>query len=371
MKVPFIHPKLQFTDLLRMLKSINSTWLVYGRYTARFESVLSEYLGGANVVATSSCTSALQLALHLSNVGPGDEVITTPISWVATSNVIIHSGAKPVFVDIDPDTGLINEKLIEAKISPLTKAVLFVDLFGQMPNLNSIREICDRHQLFMIEDAAHALESERNGNQPGQVSDFAAFSFHSAKNITSGQGGALTTRTNENAARARILRRDGVINLPDGKRRMIELGFKFDSTDFQSALLIGQLSRIEGKLKKRKRVHDRYLKKIDSEFARVIPGANDYKMSNHLTVILVAAEYRDELRKILLERGIQTSVHYESINLEPYYAKTFGEEIGAFQNAEKFGESVISLPTYPNLSRRKQNYVIKNINEILKEKSYK
>jgi dTDP-4-amino-4,6-dideoxygalactose transaminase len=371
MKVPFIHPKLRFTDLLRMLKSINSTWLVYGRYTSKFESVLSEYLGGANVVATSSCTSALQLALHLSKVGPGDEVITTPISWVATSNVIIHSGAKPVFVDIDPKTGLIDEDLIEARITKLTKAVLFVDLFGQMPNLSKIREICDRHKIFMIEDAAHALESERDGNQPGQLSDFAAFSFHSAKNITSGQGGALTTRTNEDASQARILRRDGVINLPDGKRRMVELGFKFDSTDFQSALLIGQLSRIEGKLKKRKRVHDRYLKGIDSKFAQVIPGKNGYKTSNHLTVILVAAEYRDELRKMLLERGIQTSVHYESINLEPYYAKTFGDSIGTFQNAEKFGRAVISLPTYPSLSRREQNYVIKNINQILREKSYK
>ncbi len=365
MKVNFIQPSVSLSDLVRMFKSINSTWLVYGDYTRRLESQLSAYLGGTEVVATSSCTSALQLALFLSNVRPGDEVITTPISWVATSNVIIHAGATPVFVDVDKRTGLIDTRLIEKKITDKTKAILFVDLFGQMPNLVEIREICDRHNIRMIEDAAHALESQRLGFKPGQLSDFAAFSFHSAKNITSGQGGALTTRDPQIASRARVLRRDGVVNLEDGRRRMIELGFKFDSTDFQSAMLIGQLARINRNHVKRSNVHKKYVEKLNSGKLHVVPDHVDYTVSNHLTVVLVDPAIRDRVRRELLTVGIQTSIHYECINLEPFYLEEFGDTTGMFPNAELFASSVISLPTYPTLSRRKQKYVIKNIQRIL------
>ena len=364
MKVAFINPKIRLSDLWAMYKSIRSTWLVYGKYTNLLEERLSQFLGAGEVVATSSCTTALQLALHLSNVGEGDEVITTPISWVATANVIIHAGAKPVFVDIDPRTGLIDLALIESSITPRTKAVLFVDLFGQVPDLHKLRMICDKYNLSMIEDAAHALESESDGAHVGEVSDFAAFSFHSAKNITSGQGGALKVNSLEIANRAKVLRRDGVVNLPDGKRRMIELGYKYDSTDFQSAMLLNQIKRIPRNQLRRKAVLDTYLSGLDPKYVQVIPQSSDNKLSFHLVVILVDAEIRDELRGFLLKRGIQTSVHYEAIHLEPYYRDLLGTSVPSLPHSESFGRCVISLPTYPGLSRRKQKYVIDQINNF-------
>lgn len=358
MQVPFIHPKIKFIDLFRMYKSLKSTWLVYGKYTKKFELDLAKYLQVPEVVATSSCTSALELALQLSNIGTGDEVITTPISWVATSNVILKTGALPVFVDIEAETGLIDINLIEKSITSKTRAILFVDLYGQTLDIERMRKIADNHNIKLIEDAAHALEAKSNGFSPGQLSDYAAFSFHAAKNITSGQGGALTLKSSPEAEKARILRRDGVYNQPDGKRRMIYLGNKFDSTDFQFALLIGQIKRIDRNLRRRRKIFRRYEKLLGKTNIRYAKHRDLESSACHLFTINVSSTKRDYVRSRLSEMGIQTSVHYEPIYLEPYYQETGLYSKLDLPNANEFGSSVISLPTYPSLRYSQQKYII-------------
>jgi len=369
-QIPFINPTFKFLDLIPVVKSIRSTWLVYGKNTAQLERDLINYLDVTDVVATSSCTTALELALILTNLKQGDEVITTPMSWVASTTSIIHHGGTPVFCDID-ESGLLDLDIIESHITSKTRAILFVDLYGQMPDVYKLRLIADKHNLVLIEDAAHALEAKYGLVSPGQISDFAAFSFHAAKNITSGQGGALAVKNKSDGELARILRRDGVINLPDGRRRMLHLGYKFDSTDFQSAMLLKQLKRIDGLQRKRKRVFDYYLEHIDSRFCRVPYHASDAKHANHLFVVLVNPEVRDNIRTYLKVRGIVTSVHYESIHLEPYFLENKVFKSQELPKSTLFGQSVISLPTYPQLSRWQQRKVVSALNQALIQYSTK
>lgn len=363
--VPFINPKVSYLDLIHVVRSIRSTWLVYGENTRLLETELVKYLRVSDVIATSSCTSALQLALMLSNVTDGDEVITTPMSWVASTTAIIHQGGIPVFCDIDK-SGLIDISRLEQLITPRTRAILFVDLYGQMPNVKTLREIADKYDLYLIEDAAHALEAKYQGERPGSMSDFAAFSFHAAKNITSGQGGALAVRIQSHGETARILRRDGVVNLPDGRRRMLYLGNKFDSTDFQSAMLLHQLKRIQKLQNRRKRIFEYYSTNIDlnfCEFPYINPNATH---ANHLFVVLTDPSVRDEVRAMMQKRRITTSVHYESIHLEPYFAKNRVRGSENLKESELFGSRVIALPTYPQLSKRKMRRVVKILNESLR-----
>lgn len=360
-KVPFISPRVGYFDLIRLGRSIKSTWLVYGKYTSQLESELKKYLKVPDVVATSSCTSALQLALMIAKIQRGDEVITTPMSWVASTTAIIHQGGVPVFCDID-DSGLIDISKIEALITPKTRAILFVDLYGQMPNVILLRQIADRHGLILIEDAAHALESKYLEKRPGSLSDFAAFSFHAAKNITSGQGGALAVRNKSHGDTARILRRDGVVNLSDGRRRMLYLGNKFDATDFQSAMLLGQLKKIQKFQRKRKKIFDYYLKNINSNYCDFPTIAAEATHAHHLFVILIESSVRDKVRAELELSGISTSIHYESINLEPYFKENPLRGGNNLSKSEHFGSRVIALPTYPQLSRRKMKRVVKVLN---------
>ena len=363
-EVAFINPTFKLIDLIPVIKSIRSTWLVYGKNTSKLEKNLADFLGVTDVVATSSCTTALELALILTNLNPGDEVITTPMSWVASTTSIIHHGGTPVFCDID-SSGLLDLDKVEELVTPRTRAILFVDLYGQMPDVYRLRTIADKHNLILIEDAAHALEAKYEQAAPGTVSDFAAFSFHAAKNITSGQGGALAVRTKEAGDLARILRRDGVVNLPDGRRRMLHLGYKFDSTDFQSAMLLKQLGRIDSLQRKRKKVFDYYLKNIDYRFCKTPTISEKAKHANHLFVVLVNPDLRDQIRLLMKERGVTTSIHYESIHMEPYFKENKVLNSENLPNSTLFGQGVISLPTYPQISRKQLRHVVSTLNQAM------
>src|SRR3990167_4644394 len=193
MKVPFLQPDIRQSDINRMVSSIKTGWLVHGKQTQILEERLRNYLGAADVVMTGSCTAALHISLMLAGIKPGDEVITTPISWVATSNVILHRGAKVVFVDVDKETGLIDLNEVEKKINKKTKAIIPVHYCGEMVNMKKLSAFAKKHKIKVIEDSAHALESYRDGVRPGHLGFSSCLSFHAAKNITSGQGGAFVT----------------------------------------------------------------------------------------------------------------------------------------------------------------------------------
>jgi len=345
MKVEFLNPNIRSSDIKRMVASLKTGWLVRGPYTKTLELEMGSFLKGECVI-TSSCTASLHMALTLAGVKKGDEVITTPISWVATSNVIMYEGAKVVFADVDPETGILDIKEVKKKITPKTKAIILVHLYGQMADMRAFSKL----GVPIIEDAAHALEAERDGLKPGQLGIAACFSFHAAKNLTAGQGGAIITR---DRAKCELLIRDGVRNI-NGKRTMVDFGHKYDLTDFQAALLIGQLRRVDATHAKRLAVYKRY----EQAFAgKVSFPKRTGKHACHMFVIWVDPDRRDEIRAELEGVGIQTSIHYTPIHLEPFYR---ARQKVSLPIAEKLGASTITLPTY-HLTRKQQNYVIKHV----------
>ncbi len=352
MKIPFLRPGITDSDLRLMVKSIKTGWLVHGEYTHTFERELDEFLGNTVKIntsfMTSSCTAALHMSLILAGVKEGDEVITTPMSWVSTANVILYQGAKVVFADVDPLTGILDINEVKKKITSKTKAVIAVHLYGQMADMREFVKL----RIPVIEDAAHALEARRDFVRPGQIGFTACFSFHAAKNITCGQGGAITTREKE---RCKLLVRDGVKNI-EGKRVMLDWGYKYDSTDFQAALLIGQIRRIKKTHSQRMEVFERYEQAFRGKI-RFPERIGTHAC--HMFVIWVDPLKRDSIRIKLEKKGVQTSIHYTPIHLEPYYRK-LGFKEGDFPIAEKMGEEIITLPAYP-MKKKEQNYVIENV----------
>lgn len=347
MNIQFLRPAILQSDIDLAVKSIQTGWLVHGQYTNDFERELNKYLNNTSFM-TASCTASLHMSLILAGVKKGDEVITTPMSWVSTANVILYQGAKVVFADVDPQTGILDIEDVKRKITKKTKAIILVHLYGQMADMIAFSQL----GIPIIEDCAHALESERDGIKPGQLGFSACFSFHAAKNITSGQGGAIVTPEIE---KCKLLVRDGVRNI-DGKRVMVDFGYKYDCTDFQAALLIGQMKRIEKTHTKRLDVYKRY--------ENALQGIVGYPTRTgthacHMFVIWVDPKRRDAIRRRLLEKGIETSIHYPPIHKEPWY-QSHGYKKVSLPVAELMGASTITLPTYA-LSVREQNYVIQGV----------
>ncbi|OGZ02430.1 MAG: hypothetical protein A2430_02035 [Candidatus Liptonbacteria bacterium RIFOXYC1_FULL_36_8] len=364
MRVPFLNPDIRDSDVKRMIRSVKTGWLVYGPQAKMFEREFADFLKVKDVALVGSCTAALRLSLILAGVEDGDEVITTPLSYVATSNVIIEQGAIPVFVDVDPKTGLIDLNKIEERITKKTKVIIPVHLYGQMVDIKKLSIIAEKNKIKIIEDAAHAIESKRDGYSSGQLSFSACFSFHAAKNITCGQGGALVSKDGELVKKARILRRDGVVNI-NNKRMMVDFGYKYDGTDFQVALLRGQLKRIETTHKKREKILNRYVKAFKKTGIGFPLLEKETVHSGHVFVIWVDPKKRDEIRNKLADRGIETSIHYTPIHLEPYYQKRFNFKEGDFPEAERLGASTITLPTYSKLTKKQQEYVIRTVNSTV------
>jgi dTDP-4-amino-4,6-dideoxygalactose transaminase len=347
MKVQFLKPGITQEDINRAVESIKTGWLVHGEYTNKFEKELNKYLHNTSFM-TASCTASLHMSLIMAGIKRGDEVITTPISWVATSNVILYQGAKVVFADVDPLTGILDIQDVKKKITSKTKAIIVVHLYGQMADMKEFSKL----GIPIIEDSAHALEAQRDGVRPGQLGLTACFSFHSAKNITCGQGGAIVTSDIE---RCKLLVRDGVKNI-DGKRVMIDFGYKYDSTDFQAALLIGQIQRIEKSHAKRVKVFKKY---EDAFRGRIDFPSTTGTHACHMFVIWVNPKRRDAIRRRLAEKGIDTSIHYPPIHKEPWY-QSHGFKNVSLPIAEQLGASTITLPTYA-LTTKQQDYVIKEV----------
>jgi len=344
MKIPFLKPDIREEDIQLMNESIRSGWLVHGEYTNQFEQELNKVVGGTSFM-TSSCTASLHMSLILAGVKEGDEVITTPMSWVSTANSILYTGAKVVFADVD-STGILDIEDVKKKITPKTKAIIVVHLYGQMADMIAFSQL----GIPIIEDSAHALEAERAGYKPGQLGFTSCLSFHAAKNITCGQGGAIITSEIE---KCKLLVRDGVKNI-DGKRVMLDFGYKYDSTDFQAALLIGQIKRIKETHARRAVVYTQY----ENAFRGKIEF-NERIGTHACHMFVIYVDNRDEVRKRLLERGIETSIHYPPIHLEPHY-ESLGFKKGSFPIAERIGEKVITLPTYA-LTNKQQDYIIKEV----------
>jgi dTDP-4-amino-4,6-dideoxygalactose transaminase len=377
MKVEFYRHNINESDIENVVKALNSLILTTGETVARFENSFSQYLGTGHVVGVSSCTAALHLSLLAYGIGPGDEVITTPMSFMATANSILHAGATPVFVDVEEATGNIDAGLIEHAITPRTRAIVPVHLYGQMCNMKEIRRIADKHSLAVIEDAAHAIEAERDGVKVGEMGDTACFSFYATKNITCGEGGAVSTNEKTTADRLRKLSLHGMSAgavdryLARFKHYDMEsLGWKYNMSNIQAALLLNQLERIEDNWRRREeicRIYEKALAPIPN--IRLLKALPMSKHARHLFTILVPAGKRDFILHRIQDKNIGVAVNYRAIHLLSYYRQLFNYRPGMFPIAEQIGDSTITLPLYPKLTDAEVEYVIESVKEILSTSS--
>jgi len=373
-KVEFYRHSVGNAEREAVTEAMEGAFLTTGAITHAFESELASYLGGeVHALGTNSCTAALHLALIGLGIGEGDEVITTPLTFIATANAILHAGATPVFADVEADTGLIDLGQVERAITPRTRAVIPVHLYGQMVDVAALQSLCKPRGIKVIEDAAHAVEPRRNGVQPGQLGDAACFSFYGTKNITSGEGGALVSRDERLIERMRMLGTHGMSKNAAGRYGgsyehwdMLELGYKYNLSNLQAAMLRPQLARIESLWSQRAAVVTGYSEALCDLPGLTLPrqlGGEDTRSAHHLQVIWVRGR-RDELLAGYGEQGIGVAVNYRAIHRLTYYAQRLGLQPGSYPVAEDLGERCISLPLYPSLTHAEQQRVIEVTSQL-------
>jgi UDP-4-amino-4-deoxy-L-arabinose-oxoglutarate aminotransferase len=371
-KVEFYRHALTEEDIAAVGEVLRSVFLTTGPKTAAFERALESYTGLRHVVGVQSCTTALFLCLKALGIGEGDEVITTPMTFIATANSILHTGAKPVLVDVEPETGNIDVQKVEAAITPKTRAVIPVHLYGLLADMKRLSEVCGRRGIPIVEDAAHALESERDGIRPGAIGRAVCYSFYATKNLTCGEGGAIGTNDDALDDTFRKLRLHGMskgaADRYTGKYQhwdMEILGYNSNLTDIQSALMLNQIPRLNAQLARREAICQRY----EAGF-RGIPGLSfpivpaGARSARHLFTIWVPPDRRDETLWRLQENGIGVAVNYRAIHLLTYYASELGFHRGSFPNAERIGDSTITLPLYPSLSDAHVDRVIEAVTSV-------
>jgi len=371
-------PLIEKDEIGEVVKTLRSGWLSTGPKVERFEKLFREYVGSKHACALNSCSAGLHLSLLVAGVNQGDEVITTPFTFAATANAIIHVGAKPVFIDIEIDTMNINPDLIERKITSRTKAIIPVHFAGRPCNMNKIMAIARKHKLVVIEDAAHAIGAEYHGKKIGSIGDLTCFSFYANKNITTGEGGMVTTNNDEWQRRIRMLSFHGINKGPwqrysedDLQHYTVDFpGYKYNMMDLQAAIGIHQLRKIEKFLKRREEIWSIY----DEAFKNLpvntpVHVKPNIRHARHLYTLILDIKKikmsRDRLRKALHEENIGTGVHFVSIHLHPYYQKAFSYKRGNFPNAEYISDRTISLPLSPSLSDKDLQDVVSSVKKVL------
>jgi len=361
--LPFALPSIGQEEEREVLETLRSGWITTGPRTAEFERRLAAYIGAREVFAVSSCTAALHLSLIAAGVGPGDEVITTPITWPSTANVIVHTGATPVFADIDRDTFNIRPEEIEKRITPKTKAIIPVHMAGQPCEMDAIRRIARAWNLTVIEDAAHAIGAEYRGRRVGSDAEFACFSFYPIKNITTGEGGAIALSDPEKAECVRLWGLHGVTRGAWNRYAstgglhwdLVVPGYKYNMPDLGAALGIHQLAHLDEFIEVRRR----YARLYDETFLDlpeiIRPRVQDgIRHAYHLYIIMVRPEMlrvdRDEFALHLRAENVGVGFHFRSLHLSPYYRERLGLAPDAYPNAKFTSDRIISLPLYPRMS---------------------
>jgi dTDP-4-amino-4,6-dideoxygalactose transaminase len=355
--IPFYHHDLGEPELAAFAEVLRGPMLTTGATVARFERRFAQYLGVKHALGLTSCTGALHLALLALGVGPGDEVITTPMTFIATATAIVETGATPVLVDVEPTTGLLEPNRVAAAITPRTRAILPVHLYGQMCDMRAFRALADRHHLHLIEDAAHCIEGMRDSVRPGQLGDAACFSFYATKNMTCGEGGAIAVNDSQLAEKLRLLRLHGMTKTAADRERegyhhwdMVELGWKYNMDNIQAAILLPQLDRLDANNLKRKARVERYQQQLHGISGLSGPATHDgVKHAHHLYPVWVEPAQRDATILALQQRKISIVVNYRAIHLLTWFRKRYGFKPGTFPNAELIGDRTLSLPLYPTM----------------------
>jgi dTDP-4-amino-4,6-dideoxygalactose transaminase len=376
----FGSPLIGEAEIAEVVATLRSGWIGTGPRVAQFEELMKAYASAGHAIAVSSCTAALHLSLLALGIGPGDEVITTPMTFAATANAIVHSGAKPVFADVNLESMLIEPKVIERAITGKTRAVIPVHLAGRICGMNEIMLLARKHGLHVIEDAAHCIEGRYEGRRVGSIGDITCFSFYVTKNLTTGEGGMVMTENTEWANRIRSLSQHGMDK--DAYKRfgdsgykhyqVVEPGYKYNMTDIQAALGIQQLKRIENSWKRRNEIWKYFMENLRALPIHLpAPDQPNARHARHLFTIQVYEEEcgktRDDVLDSLTRQKIGCGVHYTPVHLHPYYRKTFGFAEGDFPNAEWIGKGTLSLPLSAKLTDEDVEDVVAAVHHALED----
>lgn len=360
--IPFTRPDIDPATIAAVGEVLASGWITSGPKMQAFETRLSELFGGRPVRAFANGTSTMEVALRLAGIGPGDEVITTALTWVATANVICAVGARPVFVDVDPVTRNISLDALEAAITPRTRALLPVYLAGLPVDIDRLYAIAQRHGLRVIEDAAQAIDSRWHGRRIGAMGDLVSFSFHANKNITSVEGGCLVVNTPEEALRAERLRLQGVIRTGADGMDVVEPGGKFNLSDVHAVVGLGQLARLDAITQRRAELAARYFEAAGHAGLAELgielppPADPDGALTNwHMFQVVLPADRleggRAAVMQALRAEGIGTGVHYPALHRFSFY-RAQGWRDGMLPHTERIGRGILTLPLFPTMSDR-------------------
>jgi dTDP-4-amino-4,6-dideoxygalactose transaminase len=369
--LPMTRPTIDDATIAGVAEVLRSGWITSGPNVKAFEAKLSEYCGGRPVRVFNSGTCTMEIALRIAGVGAGHEVITTPLSWVATSNVILEVGARPVFVDIDPVTRNIDLNRIEAAITPATRAIIPVDLAGLPVDRDRLYAIAKKHQLRVVEDAAQSFGSTWNGKRIGACGDFVSFSFHPNKNVTTIEGGALVLNDDREAKLAEQYRLQGVVRSGFDGMEVEVVGGKFNLTDVAARVGLGQLPHLDTFNSQRRELAREYFKLLDARGAKALGlelPPRDFTQSNwHMFQVVLPenlAIRRGEVMAKLHDAGIGTGVHYPAIHLFAVYRR-LGWKDGDFPIAERICRSILTLPLFPAMTRADVVRVVESLMAIV------
>ncbi|MEO6968474.1 MAG: DegT/DnrJ/EryC1/StrS family aminotransferase [Rhodanobacteraceae bacterium] len=376
----FGSPLIEQAEIDEVVACMQSSWLGTGPRVAQFERDFAAYEGldPARVAAVNSCTAALHVSMVAANLEPGSEVITTPLTFCASVNAIIHAGLTPVLADVNADTQNIDPAAIEAAITPRTRAILPVHFAGRPCEMDAILGIAEKHDLTVIEDCAHAIETVYHGRKAGTFGDFGCFSFYATKNVVTGEGGMIVGRAEADIARARMLALHGMSK--DAWHRfgdqgykhyqVVEAGFKYNMMDLQAAIGVHQLARVERNWQRREQIWNRYMEAFaDLPIVLPAPPAPDTKHAYHLFTIMIdetgCGISRDAFLDAMNARRVGTGVHYLAVPEHPYYQQRYGWKPERWPNAMRVGRMTVSLPLSPKLSDGDVERVIAGVCEII------
>lgn len=371
--MPYGRQTIEEDDIQAVVDVLRSDYLTTGPKIAEFEKMVADYVGAKYAVAISNGTSALHAACFAAGIQPGDEVITTPLTFAASSNCVLYCGGTPVFADVDPKTYNIDPEDIRRKITDKTKAIIAVHLAGQPCDMDEIHKIAKEHDLIVIEDGAHALGSVYKGKKVGTLSDMTTFSFHPVKPITTGEGGMIVTDNEEFYQKMMLFRSHGItrdenlMTRNDGPwfYQQLDLGYNYRITDIQCALGCSQMKKLDRFLALRKEIVARY----NEAFADCENIVTPYQLPEtesgwHLYIVQVKNCDRRKVFEALREHGIAVNVHYIPVYLHPYYQEHGYKDVHC-RNAEEVYSHIISLPLYPTLTEEQQQYVIETLKHVI------
>ena len=372
MNIPFHKPHITQNEIDSVIETMQSGWLTMGPKTIEFENVFRAYIDSQFAISVNSATAALHLALNAVGVGNGDEVIIPTNTFIATAEAVVYSGAKPILCDVEENYHNLDINLIEQLITPRTKAIIPVHFGGNPCDMDEIKKIANHFNLKIIEDAAHALPSSYKNKIIGTLSDAVCFSFYATKTLTTGDGGMVTTNNSKIAEKIKIQRLHGISGDAwerygqnnDWYYEVVDLGYKYNTTDIQASIGIIQLEKLEWMRDERKKIADKYIDAFSGKLHFII-GNNQNESSWHLFVIKIGN--RDELHQKLKEKGISTSVHFIPIHKHPYYKKSFSFSDEDYPVANFVFEQSLSLPIYPGLTENEVEYIIKNVLEYAED----